>query len=65
MEICLYWHQNGTNSKWTYDLTDHLMADLEIIIVLATMAYIAELDVYELHPGMKFFSTTLLMKARV
>ena len=24
----------GTNNKWTYDLTDHLMVDLEIIIAL-------------------------------
>ena len=38
----------GTNNKWTYDLIDHLMANLEIIIALASMTYIVNLDGYEL-----------------
>ena len=29
----------------------HLMVDLETIIALATMTYIGESNVYELHPG--------------
>ena len=33
-----------TNDKWTYDLTDHLMVDLETIIVLASTTYIIDLD---------------------
>ena len=41
----------GTNNKWTYNLTDHLMVDLETMIVLASLIYIANLDAYELHPG--------------
>lgn len=32
MEIDLYWYQKGINNKWTYDLTHHLMVDLERII---------------------------------
>ena len=36
---------------WTYNLTDHLMIDLEKIITLAFMTYIVDLDAYELHPG--------------
>ena len=40
---------------WTYDLTDHLMVMLETIIALATMTYIIETNLYELH----------LMKERV
>ena len=51
MEIGLYLYQKGTNNKWTYDFTDHLMVELETIIALATMTYIAELDAYELHLG--------------
>lgn len=50
-EIGLCWYQKGANNKWTYDLTDHLMVDLETIIALATMTYIGESNVYELHPG--------------
>ena len=41
-EIGLYQYQRGTNNKWTYDLTNHLMIDLETI-------YIVNLDAYELH----------------
>ena len=31
MEIGLRWYQKGTNNKWTYNLTNHLMVDLETI----------------------------------
>ena len=51
VEIGLCWYQKRVNNEWTYDLTDHLMLDLETIIVLATMKYIGESNVYELHPG--------------
>ena len=50
MEIDLYWYQNGTNNKWTHDLSDHLMLHFEIVISLASMTYIGELDAYTLHP---------------
>jgi hypothetical protein len=50
MEIGLCWYQNGTNNKWTYNFTNHLVVDLEMIIALASMTYIVDLD-YELHPG--------------
>ena len=43
MEINLCWHQKRTNNKWTDDLTDHLMVDLEVIIALASMIYIVDL----------------------
>ena len=42
--------KKGTN-KWIYDLTDHLMVDLETTIALASMTYIIDSDVNELHPG--------------
>ena len=42
---------HGSNAWWTFDLNDHLMVDLETIIALATMTYIGESNVYELHPG--------------
>ena len=51
MEIGLCWHQKATNNKQTYDLSDHLMAYLEIIIALASMTYIVDLDGSELHLG--------------
>ena len=49
MEIGLCWFEKGTNKKWTCDLVGHSMIDLEIIIVLAFMACIVDVDVYELH----------------
>ena len=66
MKIGLCWYKNGTDNKWTYDLIDHLTMDLETIIALASMTYIADLDTYELHLGNeKKSSTTLLTNARV
>ena len=51
MEIGLCWNHKGTNNKWTYDCTYHLMVDLEKIIAFkASMTYIVDKDVYELHP---------------
>ena len=51
VETCLCWFQKKADNNWKYDLTDHLMVDLETIIALATMTYIGESNVYELHPG--------------
>ena len=49
--IGLCWYQKGTDNKWTYvDRTDRLVVDLEPIIALDSMTYIADLDAYELHP---------------
>ena len=55
MESGLYWYQKRTNNKLTYNLTDHLMVDLETIIGLGVMTYFANLDAYELHPGNENF----------
>ena len=52
MEIGICWYQKETNNKWTYNLTDHLMVDLDTIIAIAFMKYnVLDLDAYELHPG--------------
>ena len=37
--------------KWTYNLTKHLILDLEIIMALASMTYIVDFDAHELHMG--------------
>lgn len=42
-------YQNETRSMWTYNLTDHLMAELESIIALAIMIYIVVTNLYKLH----------------
>ena len=49
MEIGLCWYQNNNESIWTYDLTDHVMVELEIIIALATMTYIVKTNSYGLY----------------
>ena len=51
MEIGLRWYQEGTNNKWTYNLTDHLMEDLETTNALPSMTYIVDSHAYELHWG--------------
>ena len=41
---------NKNGSMWTYDLTNHLMVELETNTALLTMTYIVETNLYELHP---------------
>jgi hypothetical protein len=65
MESGLCWYKKGTNNKWTYDLTNNLMVDLETIITLAFMTYILDLDAYEFHPRDEKIFNNLLMNARV
>ena len=50
LDIGFCWYQNRNESMWTYDLTDHLMIELETIIALNTMTYIVETNLYESHP---------------
>ena len=59
MEIGLCWYKKKPNQQSTYDLSNYLMMDLEIIIGLASMLYIAYLEGYELHWVIKISSTTL------
>ena len=49
MEVGLCWYQNKNGSMWTYDLTYHMMLELETIIALAIMTYIIETNMYALH----------------
>ena len=65
MEIGSCWYQKGANNKWTYGLADHLMVDFIIIIALASITYLVDLNVYELLQGIRKSSTTLLINARV
>jgi len=65
MESGLCWYKKGTNNKWTYDLINNLMVDLETIITLAFMTYILDLDAYEFHPRDEKIFNNLLMNARV
>ena len=51
METSSCWYHKGTNNKWTYDLTCHLVVYLETIIVIAFVTYIVDLDAYKLHQG--------------
>ena len=44
MEIGLCWYRKGANNKWSYDITYRLIVYLEIIITLAFMTYIIDLD---------------------
>ena len=49
LEIELCWYQKDHESLWTYDLSNHIMVDLEIIIALAMVTFVVEKNVYELH----------------
>ena len=43
--------KKGPTTSGLNDLTDHLMVELEIIIALASMTCIVDLDAYGLHQG--------------
>ena len=49
MKIGLCWYQMGTDNKLTYEVISHLMIDLETIIALASIIYIANLNACILH----------------
>ena len=49
----------------TYNLIDHLMANLEKINASALVTKIASLDAHEYFKGMKFSLTTLMMNSRI
>jgi hypothetical protein len=46
MKIGLCWYFFKNQHEWTYDLMDHLIVNLEIIIALASMTYKVDLDAY-------------------
>jgi len=51
VEVGICWYQKFVGLKWSYDLTDHIMVELDTIIVLADLTYDAETDTYKLHPS--------------
>jgi hypothetical protein len=51
VEVGLCWYQKFAGLKWSYDLTDHIMVELDTVIALANLTYDAETDTYKLHPS--------------
>ena len=51
VEVGLCWYQKSAELKWSYDLTDHTMVELDTVIALANLRYDAEADTYKLHPS--------------
>jgi hypothetical protein len=51
VEVGLCWYQKSAGLKWSYDLTDHIMVELDTVIALANLTYDVETDTYELHPS--------------
>lgn len=42
IKIGLCWYQKNHGLLWTYDLTNHIMIDLESIIALATIVVVVK-----------------------
>jgi hypothetical protein len=51
VEVGLCWYQKFAGLKWSYDLTYHIMVELNTVIALANLTYDAETNTYELHPS--------------
>ena len=51
VEVGLYWYQKSAELKWSYDLTNHTMVELDTVIVLANLRYDAKANTYKLHPS--------------
>ena len=58
MEMGLCWYQYSNESKWTYDLINHIMMNIDAIIALAPRTCVFGSDYYELHFMMKKHSMT-------
>jgi hypothetical protein len=52
-------YQKSARLKWSYDLTNHIMVELDTVIALANLTYDVETDTYELHPSDENSLTTL------
>jgi len=44
VEVCLCWYQKSAWLKWSYDLTYHIMVELDVVIALANLTYDVETD---------------------
>ena len=53
VEVGLCWYQKFAWFKWSYDLTYHIMVELDTVISLANLTYDVETYSYELHPSDK------------
>ena len=53
VEVGLCWYLKSIGLKWSYDLTDHIMVELDTVIALANLAYDVETNTYELRPSVK------------
>jgi hypothetical protein len=51
VEFILCWYQKFAGLKWSYDLTYHIIVELDMVISLANLTYDVETDMYELHPS--------------
>ena len=51
VEVGLCWYQKSARLKWSYDLTYHIMVELDTVIAFANLTYDAETYTYELHPS--------------
>jgi hypothetical protein len=50
-EVGLCWYQKFAGLKWSYDLTNYIMVELNSVIALANLTYDVETNMYELHPS--------------
>lgn len=48
VEIGLCWYQKDQVSMWTYDITNHVMIDLDIVIALVIITFMEVINFYEL-----------------
>ena len=44
VEVGLCWYQKSPELKWSYDLTYHIMVELDVVIALANLTYDVETD---------------------
>jgi hypothetical protein len=51
IKVGLCWYQKSAGLKWTYDLTNYIMLELDTVIALANLMYDAETNTYKLHPS--------------
>ena len=49
MDRMSWWHQKGVGNKWTYDLSDHLMVNLDNVNAPAYMTCSMDMNTYKLH----------------
>jgi hypothetical protein len=55
VKVGLCWYQKSEGLKWSYDITDHIMVELDMVITLANLTFDVETDTQVMRKSLTTF----------